>query len=115
MRSIMAFPSSRAAVIDGLPLVDLFADRFGLQAKMGPDLVGNFIVSQDIARSGDLQLYLQTRGGFLILFPIASCRTMRRTFAEYALLAADPPSCAQPGSLQYGSSHMIRLWIEMST
>lgn len=46
---------------------------------------------------------------------IASTITIRRTFAEYAWLLGLPPSAAQPGSLQYGSSHRINDWMEMST
>lgn len=51
----------------------------------------------------------------MILFAIASINTMRRILAEYFLLAAEPLCDAHPGSLQYGSSHRMRLWIEMRT
>lgn len=46
---------------------------------------------------------------------MASINTMRRMLAEYFLLDDDPPCDAQPGSLQYGSSQRIRLWMEMRT
>lgn len=44
-----------------------------------------------------------------MLLPIASCSTIRLTFAEYALLSAVPLMVAQPGSFRNGSSHMIKL------
>jgi hypothetical protein len=51
----------------------------------------------------------------LMFSAIASTRTIRRIFAEYALLWAEPPLFAQPGSFRYGSSHMIRDCIEIRT
>lgn len=72
--------------------------------------------STDISLAFRIQhSYSQGLGGVLMLFAIASMTVMRRMLAEYFLLDAEPSCPAQPGSLQYGSSHRMRLWIEMRT
>jgi hypothetical protein len=104
----------RLAVIQSLPFGDLLADSLGFEAEMGANLVGDCPVST-IYRKNEQSDNLHARGGLLMLLPIASCSTIRLTFAEYALLSAVPLMVAQPGSFRNGSSHMIKLWIEIST
>lgn len=41
MRSVMTFRRGRLAIVDGLPLVNLFPDRLSLETEMGPNLIRN--------------------------------------------------------------------------